>query len=528
MSVAATALPRPLAQGYFASHWRSLDYFNLYRLTLAVALVFSGLLFGDSDLFGSGAGERFLGIAYAYLVIAALFVLGIRARWPGFQIQLTAHIVADIIVVVLLMATSTRLAGGMGMLLAISIASGGLVGSGRLTLLYAALASIGVLLQHAFGVLKSNQGLDSFFQVGLLCAGYFAIGWLAHALTRRALRSETLAQQQAEELELLNRINALAVATSPDGLLAVSGDGVVRHASPRALALLGASAPIAPGVTRLADCAPELARLSQQPGREAAVTLNTPAAQLRVRCIPLAVPDGSRVLVLEDRSQAERDAQKLKLAALGRLTANIAHEIRNPLSAISHAAQLLSEETRDAAQGKLTAIIENNAHRLNRLVEEVLTLNRRDRLNPAAFDAPALGALIDEVRQTEEIPASAVIVSMSERLHFQFDPDHLRQIVWNLLRNAWRHCSKQTGSLRVQARLIGDRVQLDIEDDGAGVPPDHQGKLFEPFFTTDAQGTGLGLFLARELAEANRAELALVPDAGGAHFRLGLAGSASA
>src|SRR5512139_3098064 len=283
MNTAAAPLPRPTTQGYFASHWRSLDYFNLYRLTLASALVFSGLLFGGSELFREGAGERFQGFAYSYLVIAALFVLGIRARWPGFQSQLTAHIVADIVLVMLMMSTSERLAGGMGLLLAISIASGGLVGSGRLTLLYAALASIAVLLQHAFSILAGSDGHDSFFQTGLLSAGYFAIGWLAHALTQRALHSETLAQRQADELAMLNRINALAIENSPDGLLAVHGDGVVRHASPRALALLAVTQPVVPGVTRLEACSPELARLAQPLQPYQTSTLSTPAGQLRVR-----------------------------------------------------------------------------------------------------------------------------------------------------------------------------------------------------------------------------------------------------
>ncbi|WP_324778878.1 two-component system sensor histidine kinase NtrB [Thiobacillus sedimenti] len=525
MNAPAAALPRPPSPGYFASHWRSLDYFNLYRLTLAVALVFSGLLFGGSDLFRAGEGERFQGYAYTYLVIAALFVLGIRARWPGFQIQLTAHIATDIVVVMLLMTTSSQLAGGMGLLLAISVASGGLVGSGRLTLLYAAMASIAVLLQHGFSILGGREVADSFFQVGLLCAGYFAIGLLAHALTQRALRSERLAQQQSDELALLNRINALAIENSPDGLLAVRGDGVVRHASPRALALLGVTTPVVPGTTRLADCAPDLARLAEQvrPGTEASLT--APAAQLRVRCIPLATPDDSRVLVLEDQTQAAQAAQRLKLAALGRLTANIAHEIRNPLSAISHAAQLLREEAHDPAGTRLAGIIENNARRLDRLVEEVLTLNRRDRLNPATFDAAALAGLVDELRQAEEIPADAVIVSMPDTLRFQFDPDHLRQIVWNLMRNAWRYSRKQPGSLHVSAQTSGDTVQIDLADDGPGLAAEHLGKLFEPFFTTDAQGTGLGLFLARELAEANRARLAYVPGTGGARFRLSLGGS---
>jgi two-component system sensor histidine kinase PilS (NtrC family) len=229
--------------------------------------------------------------------------------------------------------------------------------------------------------------------------------------------------------------------------------------------------------------------------------------------------------VLEDQSQAAQAAQRLKLAALGRLTANIAHEIRNPLSAISHAAQLLSEDTHDATQTKLTGIIENNARRLDRLVEEVLTLNRRDRLNPTSISHATLNPLIAELRQAEGIPADAVSISLDERLHFQFDPDHLRQILWNLLRNAWRVCSKNVGSIQIHLHHQGEQVLLDIQDDGAGVPPEHQGKLFEPFFTTDAQGTGLGLFLARELAEANHAVLAYVPGAQGARFRLNVYGS---
>ncbi len=512
------------APDYFPSHWRSLDYFNLYRLTLALALVFAGTLFADSELFPPGAGARFVSVAYAYLVLAALFVLGIRARWPGFQTQLTAHILADILVVTLLMATSHRLAGGMGLLLVISIASGGLVGSGRLALLYAAMASIAVLLQHTFGVLDNRLGMDGFFQVGLLCAGFFATGWLAHTLTQRALHSERLAQRQAERLALLDRINAVAIEHSADGLMAVRGDGVIHHMTPRALALLGLATAPTPGVTRLQACCPELARLVLNGGTTNPPTLVTPAAHLRIRRMPLAMEDDSQLLVLEDLREAERTAQRLKLAALGRLTANIAHEIRNPLSAISHAAQLLREDATDDAQTRLAGIVEKNAERLDRLVEEVLTLNRRDRLKPVSFDAAMLVALIGELRQTEEIPAAAVIVDMPQTLDFRFDPDHLRQILWNLLRNAWRYCRRQASSLRIRVHTAGRMVQIEFADDGPGVSPEHQPRLFEPFFTTDAQGTGLGLFLARELAEANRAQLDYVPGTGGAHFALSVAG----
>ena len=515
--------PRPDTPGYFSSHWRSLDYFNLYRLTLAVALLFAGLIFSETDLFRVGAGKTFSNIAFLYLLCAALFVLGIRARWLGFQIQLTAHILADILFVVMMMTTSERLTGGLGLMLVISIASGGLVGSGRLALLYAALASIAVLLEHGFSILRGSARVSDFFQIGLLCLGYFATGLLAHTLTRRALASETLAARQAEELALLNRINALAIENSPDGILAVNGDGSLRHANPRARMLLGNMEPITPGRTLLRDIAPmlagELARCPIQ-GGATGTTLATATARIRVRCIPLSVADNSMVLVLEDLTLAEQAAQRTKLAALGRLTANIAHEIRNPLSAISHAAQLLHEEAHGPAQARLPQIIENNARRIDRLVQDVLSLNRRDRIKPESINTETLRTLVAEICQAEEIPAEAVIVGMQTAPPFSFDPEHLRQIVWNLLRNGWRYSRQQPGSVHLSLHHSGNTLLLDVSDDGPGVAPEHQAKLFEPFFTTDAQGTGLGLFLARELTEANGASLAYVAGESGGTFRL--------
>jgi len=528
VGVNASSLPPPRlnSPGYFASHWRSLDYFNLYRLTLALALVIVGVVLGESDLFKPSSSQDFSRIAIAYLISAALLVLAIRARWPSFQIQLTVHIVCDIVFVILLMSASDRLAMGLGLLLVISIASGGLVGSGRLTLLYAALASIAVLLQHSFSVLTSTGGLDSYLQIGLLCMGYFATGMLAHTLTRRALTSETLAATQAEELARLNRINALAIENSPDGILAVNGDDTLRYANPRAQSLLGHTsahrAIFEPGHTALRDFAPVLLDSlqrcrHQQPPSDA--PLLTASARLRIRCIPLG-GDDSVVLILEDLTQAEQAAQRLKLAALGRLTANIAHEIRNPLSAISHAAQLLHEEISDPAQARLADIIEKNARRLDRLVQDVLSLNRRDRVHPETITPQSLTQLIEDLRETEEIPLGAVIVQMQSATPFCFDPEHLRQILWNLIKNAWRHSRQQAASLHVTLHTAEGQLQLDVQDDGGGVAEEHQAKLFEPFFTTDSRGTGLGLFLARELSNANGAALALVPNTPGTVFRL--------
>jgi two-component system sensor histidine kinase PilS (NtrC family) len=226
---------------------------------------------------------------------------------------------------------------------------------------------------------------------------------------------------------------------------------------------------------------------------------------------------------MEDMSRAEQLAQQIKLASMGRLTLNIAHEIRNPLSAIGHAAQLMEEETDSASSLKLTGIIRNNVLRLDQMVQDILALNRRDRqerenLNMASF----IGDWIREWRQAEEIAENAVIVDMKSEARACFAPLHLRQILWNLTGNAWRHGRKQAGSLTVALQDEGDELALEICDDGTGIPHEHQAQLFEPFFTTDAQGTGLGLFIARELAEANGARLEFAGNRPGACFRLSM------
>jgi two-component system sensor histidine kinase PilS (NtrC family) len=227
------------------------------------------------------------------------------------------------------------------------------------------------------------------------------------------------------------------------------------------------------------------------------------------------------VLFVEDTTRSREEAQRLKLAALGRLTANIAHEIRNPLSAISHAAELLDEESRGPERARLTRIIHDNTQRLERLVSDVLQLNRRDRAGADRVELGAwLAAFIEDFAANEAVPASRVHVETARDVTIEFDREHLRQVLWNLLRNAVRHAPARDGAVRVVLNAYGDQVELNVIDDGPGVAREIQGQLFEPFFTTESKGTGLGLYLARELCAANRAVLEYVDDMPGAHFRV--------
>ena len=250
---------------------------------------------------------------------------------------------------------------------------------------------------------------------------------------------------------------------------------------------------------------------------------------MRARLLDTGTEDRFTVVFVEDMTRSREQAQQLKLAALGRLTANIAHEIRNPLSAISHAGELLAEERRGPDRVRLTRIIHDNTLRLEQLVADVLQLNRRDRV---AADRIPLGAWLDafleEFAANESLPAGRVVVEPARGVWAEFDREHLRQVMWNLLRNAVRYAREEPGAVRIAARAFGDQVELNVMDNGPGVQDAIQGQLFEPFFTTDSKGTGLGLYLARELSAANGALLEYVAGSGGGHFRVVCRGGASA
>lgn len=213
----------------------------------------------------------------------------------------------------------------------------------------------------------------------------------------------------------------------------------------------------------------------------------------------------------------------MKLAALGRLTASIAHEIRNPLSAISHAGELLREELRGQLYDRLLRIVLDNSQRLERIVSDVLELGRRDRSYRELINLrEALPASVEEYLVKEQLPGEVVCLELSGMATLFFDRSHFHQVLWNLLGNALRHSQGAVGSVRVLVcdGLLADQVELHVIDDGEGVDDDCREQIFEPFFTTRPHGTGLGLYIARELCEANGAQLDLQRPGPGADFRL--------
>lgn len=504
--------------------WRSLFYFNVYRLLVALLLLLSVAVWGANLWFGSRDLTLFVVTNVVYLLfgVACFVVISTRRR---FDLQLTLQVAVDVGFIVLLLYASSGISSGLGLLLLTTLAGAGLISRGRLTLFYAALASIGVLLEQTYEVLKLDVPETQFVQAGLLSASYFAIAWLAHALARYTIASEQLAAQREIDLANMEQVNELVIRDMQDGVLVVDERGAIRQCNARAERLLGALPPAA-GDRTLARYAPALAEQFEAWRSRTGVDTG-PRTPFRNNVSARFVPIGrskqvGAVIFLEDQSRIQAEARQLKLAALGRLTANIAHEVRNPLGAISHAAQLLQEEPSvSPTSARLITIINENSSRLDRMVNDVLRLNRGDRAHRERFRlSDFLPGFVDQFSQIQKIDSATFRIEAAADPEVLFDRSHLNQVMWNLCRNALRHSRRGPASIviRVSIERSGGTVKLDVVDDGPGIAPEARAQLFEPFFTTAAGGTGLGLYIAREVCEANGATLDYVETARGAQF----------
>jgi len=490
------------------SFWTSLRYFNLYRMVLAGLFLGTSFVYGDALSLGSHSLAVFRYVAAAYLLAGVVFHVVLRDLRDKFELQLSLHACIDILAITLLMYASGGIRSGLAVMLLISLTGAAIVAPRRLSYLYAALATIALLLEQSYWVLEHDVPTANFLQPGLFAISYFATSGVTSWLAARVAANERLARQRGRELATQTQVNQLVIEDMNDGVLVLDRGGRVVQHNPQAQQLLGRPGLLGADIATLV------------PGFAGSAEIEIAGRDIRLRPLERGGEDFS-VLLVEDTTRAREQAQQLKLAALGRLTANIAHEIRNPLAAISHAAELLREEKRGEDRERLTRIIHDNAGRLERLVSDVLQLNKRDRVSSAPLRLqPWLAAFSDEFAANEAVPAGRIVLETRREAWVQFDPEHLHQVLWNLVKNAIRYARPDPASVRIRIDGYADRVELSVIDNGPGVPAAIQGQLFEPFFTTEAKGTGLGLYLARELCAANRATLEYVNDLAGAHFRI--------
>jgi len=506
------------------ANWRSFQYFNLYRLVM-VALFFLALLLPrdwSPHFFDLSPSNALQGLAVFYL-LAILAGLFLSFHWQRrFNFQLSAQVLIDVLVVSLSMYAAGGIASGIGVLLLVSLAAASLVGRGHLVLFYAAMATLAVLLSQIYGVFVLGFDVSSVFQAGILSAGFFATAILARLLGQRVMVNEDLARRRGEALENQSRISQRVVERMLDGVLVVSRDGMVIRHNPVAVAMLALPASVPVELDQEVPLLREAMQAWLLGGGSESVQFSAPdGRELQARFEMTSSSDGEALIFLEDVERIKERAQQLKLASLGRLTASIAHEIRNPLSAISHAGELLREERRGEIQERLLRILSDNVFRLDRIVNDVLELGRQNRAEAELLKIEEFCAdFVEHLAAAENIEPGVLVLDIEADAKLCFDRAHLHQVLWNLLGNALRHSSRTAGAVRLLVRSSGatGRVELHVIDDGPGVPDAVREQIFEPFFTTHTLGTGLGLFIARELCATNGAVLELAPELAHGHF----------
>ena len=523
-----------ISAGSRATFWRSLQTFTVTRIVITVVLLlYLSVDIGRARLAGSGYGETCI----VYIAGALLFAWLARFRRHRFLLQLGTQVLADIGFISLLYLAAGGISSGFALLYLFPLAGAAILAPLLVALFSAALATLFVLGESAWQILRFNE--PSLMQAGMTGAAFFALVLVVNRLAAKLIRQEELAAQRGADLRIQQAIYRIVVDDVDDGILVLGRDGFVFSGNPAARRMLGleldagegegggfrlaavaALEPVAHSFdTWLANGGADTAQPADfvtvkrwhdldgaVPGR-----LDQPV-HLKLRFARVDTPDGAvgrSVIFMRDVSAIENQAQQLKLASMGRLTASIAHEVRNPLSAIGHATSLLAEDLHGPAETRLLRIVNDNVVRVNRMVEDILKLSRKVQPNgtPEALDA-FLAELRAEFTETQKLAADMVWIGDSGGRSVRFDGLHLREVLVNLLGNAVRYASGAPASIRVFPVLDATgRVELHVQDDGPGITPEVRAHLFEPFYTTSSKGTGLGLYLARELCLNNGAML---------------------
>lgn len=495
--------------------WRILGLLNIYRLILATAAIVAAatpLLARVLDLQAPYIGTF---VAALYLGFGLAAIPALAMKWPALRVQAQLEPLVDIVAAALIVQAIGASVGIFAVLLIPPVGVAGIIAPRlRGAVFFSALAAL-ILLGATLGTQIGRELPVTYFtEAGLFALVVIAVAVVAHALAGELLESQVLAARRAAQVLQLDEINRRIIAEMRTGVVVIDAVGAAVRANPAARRVLGEAG--LGDLARIARAEPGRLTQGMELSRGSAVVATT---------LPLdEVAGGARLVFVEGADVAAEQAQELKLAALGRLTAAVAHQIRNPVSAIAHAGQLLDEDKALSPREQgLVRIIRRQSSRLEGLVSDILSLSRPapGAARPLAL-RPWLRDYLTAYRDRQPERATRLLVTPpAADLRVRCDPGHLEHILGNLIDNAFQH-GDPARDVELEIRTGEDRVAFDVLDRGPGLPADSE-RLFEPFATTHASGTGLGLYIARELASANGGRITALDRAGGgACFRLEL------
>ena len=518
-----------------ADPWSPLRLYCIYRLILAGILLTFSIKDISSVEIGNSQSHIFSISVNVYLGLTLLSVFLSLYRKPSSTKQLYINSFIDIVFLLSVVYTSNGLSSGLGILILLPVILPNVLNPGQISLLLSATTVLALMGLQGFMQTQIKDGSFEVFHTGVLSLFIMVISWVAGSWFERASITAEIAKRRGIDLKNLSQLNQSILDQLQTGIIVLDHNAAIQHLNPTAWDMLGQ--PDDWRSHQLKDYAPELSnhlefwKANVAPKVASYDLRHWKSTEFTLRLSQLGIRNQGVVLMYIEDTRIQREKQQdVKMASLGQLTANIAHEIRNPLGAISHAAQLLSESPDlDKADERMIQIIQANSKRMNGTIESVLNLSRKS--NPKRENIRLklwLNEFINDFVMQSSVTKKQIglFLDMPDA-SIQFDPTHLHQVMWNLCRNAEKYARENVSELTIDIQGTHPSytrdIVLSVIDNGKGVPDKNIERLFEPFFTTSSQGegTGLGLFMARELCLSNSASLEYIKlPAGGSCFRL--------
>lgn len=506
-----------------------LTVYNIYRLVLALILLISYYYRSDASPLGAVDDVLFerLAIGYAIFNAASLLVPTYLLESPRSLLYVAAVVLVDILVLVILCYASGGVSSGITPLIILPVASGSLLFGVRISTFFAAIASLALIYTEFYHTITQPSADEYYVQAGLLGLLLFITALGIQTVGARIRENDLINRRQAARIQALQQINEQIIQRMQTGIVVIDQDGQVLNCNDAArnfLAIESQDLPALPATLR--HLLHEWLHHPESRPVKFRLTGNTP--EILTNFTYLQTGNSVNILIfLEDNTQISSRAQHLKLMSLGRLTASIAHEVRNPLGAISHAAQLLGESPQlQREESRLLNIINTHCQRVNSIIQNVLELSRHKVADTERIDLVAwLNRFPERLKSAYKYPIHCNLITPATPVWVRFNHSQFEQLLTNLCDNGLRYSLKHTGeptiTLQVHHNVAGNSVALDVIDEGPGVSDSQAEQIFEPFYTTENSGTGLGLFICKELCEANQVQLFFqrTPD-GRSAFRL--------